>query len=71
MALTSLLFASISGRRPMRLLRWAERLNQYNVTFVSRLGKDKLVQDLLARGPIPSTADLPSATPHDGTASSY
>ena len=64
-ALTSLLSASTSGRRPMRVLRLAERLNQYNFTVVYRPGQDNMVHDILSHAPIPPSADLPSAAPRE------
>ena len=64
------LSASTSGRHPIRLLRWAERLNKYNFTDVYRPGKDNLIPDLLCRAPIPPSSDLSSATPREGTSSS-
>ena len=70
LALSSLFSASRSGRRPMRLLRWAERLNQYNFPVAYLPGKENMVPDLRSRAPIPPASDLPSASPRDGTSSS-
>ena len=48
-ALTSLLGAGSTGRKPMRLLRWTERLQEYNYDIVFRPGKDNSVADFLSR----------------------
>ena len=48
-ALTALLGASTKGRKPMRLMRWADRLHQYNYTVVYRPGKENSVADMLSR----------------------
>ena len=48
-ALTTLLAGSTTGRKPMRLLRWADRLHQYNFDVVYRPGKENNVADLLSR----------------------
>ncbi len=38
-----------SGHKPMRLLRWADRLNQYNFTLEFVSGRTNTVADLLSR----------------------
>ena len=48
-ALTTLLSGSNKGRKPMRLLRWADRLQQYSYEIVYRSGKENTVPDLLSR----------------------
>ena len=58
-SLTSLLAASTTGRRPMRLLRWAERLHQYDYDILYRPGKENIVPDFLSR---PSSTALPTAS---------
>ncbi len=39
----------------MRILRWADRLQEYNYAIVYRPGKDNCVADMLSRPPIQST----------------
>ena len=48
-ALTTLLSAKGVGRRPMRLMRWADRLLQYNFQVVHLPGKSNVVTDMLSR----------------------
>ena len=48
-SLTYLLGAGNTGRKPMRLLRWASRLQEYNFDVVYRPGKDNSVVDCLSR----------------------
>ncbi len=48
-ALTALLATQGSGHRPMRLLRWADRLNQYNFNLEFMPGRANTVADLLSR----------------------
>ena len=48
-ALTALLATQGSGHRPMRLLRWADRLNQYNFRLEFMPGRANTVADLLPR----------------------
>ncbi len=48
-ALTALLATQGSGHRPMRLLRWADRLNQYNFSLEFMPGRANTVADLLSR----------------------
>lgn len=48
-ALTALLATSGTGHRPLRLHRWAERLQQYNYTLQFTPGRDNVVADLLSR----------------------
>ncbi len=55
MSLTTLLSGSAVGGKPMRILRWAERLQEYNYDVVYRAGKDNCVADLLSRPHIQST----------------
>ena len=38
-----------SGRKPMRLLRWAEPLQEYNYSIIYRPGKENSVADMLSR----------------------
>ena len=49
--LTVLLSGGTSGRKSMRLLRWADRLFQYNFKVKYRPGKENTVADLLSRYP--------------------
>ncbi|KAJ8375048.1 hypothetical protein SKAU_G00056280 [Synaphobranchus kaupii] len=56
-ALTTLLSASGSGHRPLRLHRWGERLRQYDYQLRFTPGRDNVVADLLSRsieGPYPN-----------------
>ena len=39
----------------MRIIPWAERLQEYNYDIVYRFGKDNCVADMLSRPPIQST----------------
>uniref|UniRef100_A0A3B3IH14 Gypsy retrotransposon integrase-like protein 1 n=2 Tax=Oryzias latipes TaxID=8090 RepID=A0A3B3IH14_ORYLA len=48
-ALTALLATQGSGHKPMRLLRWADRLNQYNFRLEFMPGRANTVADLLSR----------------------
>ena len=48
-ALVTLLSGGNKGRKPMRLLRWSERLQQYNFDIVYRSGKENSVPDVLSR----------------------
>eukprot|EP00118_Oscarella_pearsei_P020264 m.218920 g.218920 ORF g.218920 m.218920 type:complete len:1393 (+) comp39915_c0_seq7:688-4866(+) len=48
-ALVALLSTGGSGRRPLRLHRWADRLMQYNFHMVYRPGKENRVADALSR----------------------
>ena len=48
-SLTTLLCAGSQGRKPMRLLRWAERLNEYQFDMVYRPGEQNCVADMLSR----------------------
>lgn len=48
-ALTALLATQGSGHRPMRLLRWADRLNQDNFSLEFMPGRANTVADLLSR----------------------
>ncbi|MGH0159456.1 UNVERIFIED_CONTAM: hypothetical protein FKN15_037301 [Acipenser sinensis] len=52
-ALTALLSTSGSGHKPLRLLRWADRLNQYNYTLEFTPGRQNTVADLLSRAVVP------------------
>ena len=47
-ALTSLLTASGSGHKPLRLHRWGERLRQYDYEAKFTPGRDNVVADLLS-----------------------
>ena len=48
-ALTTLLSAKGVGRRPMRLMRWADRLLQYHFRVEHLPGKSNTVADMLSR----------------------
>ena len=48
-ALTTLLSGGQKGRRPMRLLRWSDRLNAYNFDVEYKPGLENVVADLLSR----------------------
>jgi len=55
--LTALLGVSGKGHKPMRLLRWADRLQQYDFDVVFRPGRDNHLPDLLSRSPARVEAD--------------
>lgn len=55
--LTTLLTGGGKGRRPMRLLRWADRLNEYSFNVTYKPGAVNVVADLLSR---PASADTNS-----------
>lgn len=56
-ALTTLLATSGTGHKPLRLHRWADRLQQYNFRLQFTPGRDNVVADLLSRAiPSPPTA---------------
>ena len=57
-ALTTLLSGSNKGRKPMRLLRWSDRLHQYNFDVVYRPGSENSVPDLLSRAPVNSNSPI-------------
>ena len=48
-SLTTLLSGGTKGRRPIRLIRWADRLSEYQFDVVYRPGVDNAVADLLSR----------------------
>jgi transposase InsO family protein len=48
-SLTSLLTSSGTGKRPLRIQRWYDRLLQYNFSVVYRPGRDNALPDLLSR----------------------
>ena len=48
-ALTTLLATSGTGHKPLRLHRWADRLQQYNFRLHFTPGRDNVVADLLSR----------------------
>ena len=48
-ALTTLLAGGSKGHRPMRLLRWADRLNEYRFNIQYKPGVENVVADLLSR----------------------
>ena len=48
-ALTTLLAGGQKGRRPMRLLRWADRLYEYDFKVQYKPGCENVVADLLSR----------------------
>ena len=50
-ALTTLLSSSGTGRRPLRLHRWSDRLHQYTFTTTYRPGSQNQVADCLSRTP--------------------
>ena len=52
-ALVTLLGASGTGRAPMRIARWIERLRGYNFTVEYRPGSSNNVPDMLSRMPLP------------------
>ncbi|XP_062513453.1 uncharacterized protein LOC134189228 [Corticium candelabrum] len=62
-ALTTLLSASGTGRRPFRLHRWADRLFQYNFDTVYRPGNQNQVADCLSRTTNLSPSSSPSEKP--------
>ncbi len=47
-ALTTLMSSAGTGHRPLRLHRWADRLNQYNYQLLFTPGKDNVVADFLS-----------------------
>uniref|UniRef100_A0A6B0VHI3 RNA-directed DNA polymerase n=1 Tax=Ixodes ricinus TaxID=34613 RepID=A0A6B0VHI3_IXORI len=51
-ALVSLLSSQGSGRRPLRIARWSERLLRYNYTVEYRKGSENQVADALSRLPV-------------------
>ena len=53
-ALVSLLSASGTGQRPLRLHRWTERLYKYTFRVEYRPGHSNQVADLLSRSPAPA-----------------
>lgn len=53
-ALVSLLSSQGTGRRPLRIARWSERLRRYNYTVEYRKGSENQVADALSRLPVPS-----------------
>ncbi|XP_062373903.1 uncharacterized protein K02A2.6-like [Sardina pilchardus] len=61
-ALTTLLATSGTGHKPLRLHRWADRLQQYNYGLQFTPGRDNVVADLLSRSiptqPTPPVEDL-------------
>ena len=59
-ALKALLSGGQKGRKPMRLLRWADRLQQYDYEIQYRPGSDNVVADLLSRSCETSEPDLHS-----------
>ena len=50
-ALKTLLSSSGTGRRPLRLHRWSDRLHQYTFTITYRPGSQNQVADCLSRTP--------------------
>lgn len=63
-ALTTLLSASGSGHKPLRLYRWGERLRQYDYELKFTPGRHNVVADLLSRS-IDNAA--PAVFPEDDT----
>ncbi|KAJ8368319.1 hypothetical protein SKAU_G00083470 [Synaphobranchus kaupii] len=63
-ALTTLLSASGSGHRPLRLHRWGERLRQYDYQLRFTPGRDNVVADLLSRS---IEAPTPTVSPEEDT----
>ncbi|KAJ8342697.1 hypothetical protein SKAU_G00326250 [Synaphobranchus kaupii] len=61
-ALTALLATQGSGHRPLRLLRWADRLNQYNFKLEFVPGRTNTVADLLPRA-VSTTVGLVGGRP--------
>lgn len=62
-ALTSLLHPGGSGHRPLRLHRWADRLQQYNFDVEYRPGRQNQVADFLSRSPVCEGWSEPRKTP--------
>ena len=63
-ALKALLSGGQKGRKPMRLLRWADRLQQYDYDIQYRSGPDNVVADLLSRSCDSSGPDNPNGPDH-------
>ena len=61
-ALTTLLATSGTGHKPLRLHRWADRLQQYNFRLHFTPGRDNVVADLLSRA-IPNSPPDPYLAP--------
>ena len=61
-ALTLLLATQGSGHKPMRLLRWADWLNQYNFKLEFMPGRTNTVADLLSRA-VSITKETGGVTP--------
>ncbi len=55
-ALTTLMSSSGTGHKPLRLHRWADRLNQYNYQLLFTPGKDNVVADFLSRSAVEPTS---------------
>ncbi len=55
-ALTTLMSSSGMGHKPLRLHRWADRLNQYNYQLLFTPGKDNVVADFLSRSAVEPTS---------------
>uniref|UniRef100_A0A674DZP4 Gypsy retrotransposon integrase-like protein 1 n=1 Tax=Salmo trutta TaxID=8032 RepID=A0A674DZP4_SALTR len=61
-SLTTLLSASGTGHKPLRLHRWADRLRQYDYQLKFTPGRDNVVADLLSRS---FDAPTPTVLPDD------
>ena len=61
-ALPALMFTSSTGHRPLRLHRWADRLQQFNFKLHFTLSQDNMVADVLSRAVI---AAAPASQPVD------